>query len=567
MLTHPFGLTADGAVIHVDQADNDQGPYACAGCGDRMSLVRESRPYQRRGSEREIRRRAYFRHAHRDDCATGLETSLHLWAKTVIQEAMTIGLPTYRVAYKDMSRGFDTPWTYHAVELEPWQDGIRPDLVLHHGAGRLNVEILVHHEVDDHKAEILRRRHASCIEIDLSPYDFETTPADELRQAILHGAGRRWISHQLQEEWMEVLRDEWRAQLPALVTSLGARLDDYGPPVGPAAHSIHQSQSTRLGTAPFIGRDVPGSHWFAAPPEIWQHEILKICLTYRSGSTLTDFRLDDGSSEHEHIMRYPYQKEQLRIDEDPDVVEALGMTIDDYGSPLQTINAYLRMLADEPDIENVHPVARRLISFGDDRSHIVVQPLWRDYIRRRDYEMRMAFEGTVRPKQKDAPHYHVWLKRPLGRGPTPRKLCLDEGVEYHRTIARLKAIRNMLNGGWPVDDLMDVAEGWLRDRRKAAYYAPYDQDGGVQPFNFDAYRYCDSTEMLRERRPVEEILVRMAAELHEDGKAATDFLWTIRDDLGGYDPKTFVVDVPTLQYCIDLMPRPAGPGSGKQRLW
>ncbi|CAM5341762.1 Competence protein CoiA OS=Sphingobium scionense OX=1404341 GN=GGQ90_005598 PE=4 SV=1 [Sphingobium scionense] len=76
----------------------------------------------------------------------------------VIEEARTVGLPLHHVEYRDLARDFETDWKYYAVTLEEWQDGIRPDIVLYHPDGRLNVEIKVYHAVDEAKAELLRQR-------------------------------------------------------------------------------------------------------------------------------------------------------------------------------------------------------------------------------------------------------------------------------------------------------------------------------------------------------------------------------------------------------------------------
>jgi len=175
MLKNPFAVSSDGLVVHIDDAENTSGPYTCAGCGDSMSKVSNSKPHSRKGSEKLIEKRGHFRHQHQDECNTGLETSLHHWGKMIIEEAMTVGLPIHRLSYKEVERDFSTKWIYTSVTLEEWQDGIIPDVVLHHPDGRLNVEIRVTHAVDDTKANLLQKRSQSCIEIDLTGFDFDKT--------------------------------------------------------------------------------------------------------------------------------------------------------------------------------------------------------------------------------------------------------------------------------------------------------------------------------------------------------------------------------------------------------
>lgn len=553
MLKNPFALdTSTKKVVHIDDAHSAQGPFICAGCHREMRLLPNSIPHTRRGSDKIIIKRGHFAHVHQDACATGLETSLHHWAKMIIEEALTVSLPPHEVSYRSLKRQFVTDWTYHRSTVEEWQDGIRPDIVLHHEHGRLNVEILVNHAVDDRKADILKARCQSCIEINLSGYDFDKTTGDELRDAILESAPRIWISHQLESDRINILKAEWDVHLKELGRDLLCRMAYRDKSGNSAYFNGYEDQIASLGTGPFVGRPTEHAHWFSIGPREWQHVVLEEYLK-RSVPNAGDERL---------IYSFPANKmgiksilnPKIRIDEDPEVIKAAGLTPEQFGTPELAIGRYLESLCTEPDIPNAHPVARRIVSFGSRPGLMKENKQWAGYLKRRSH-LRLAYEEAARRRKKTCLQWEQWYVRRIPfLGTTPRKVCAEGGPRFSILLAHLAAIKNMLNGGWPVEELLNVEEAWLRDNRRRKYNRSYNQGGGCHPYYADVFKVCASSKMMRGHKSLDHILRVMAQRTHESESEASKFLNTRHKLLGGATPIEFATDIPTMQKCIDLMP-------------
>uniref|UniRef100_UPI0028A83DF8 hypothetical protein n=1 Tax=Sphingobium yanoikuyae TaxID=13690 RepID=UPI0028A83DF8 len=506
MLKHPFALVkSTGKVVHIDDASKTQAPFICAGCQSEMRHVAETVPHTRKGSDKIITRRGHFAHVSHDECTSGLETSLHLWSKMVIEEARTVGLPLHHVEYLDIARDFETEWKYHAVTLEEWQDGIRPDIVLYHPDGRLNVEIKVYHAVDEAKAELLRQRIQSCIEIDVADYDFETTSGQDLRQAILSDAPRVWIAHQLEPERIALLKEERRQ----IITNEGNRLRDL---IENIPHRIksetrkqHEAEITYYGTGAFVGRTIPGEHWFSAPARNWQHVTLRDFLRSKpdeNGDILYDrppniylsrTRADQPQNSVPPV-RHPFLNAELPspYEVDPDVLEAAGISRKEYGTPNQAVATYMRMLCDEPDIEDAHPIARRIICHGSKPNTFRINPERAAYIKRRK-KLQREYIAAGRRRKLSGFEFRDWYVEPLSHnGITPRQICIEGGVAYARLVAEMLAIVNMLDGGWPVRHLLGIEEEWLRRRQARQYNKPDAEGGGPHPFLENTHRRCAS---------------------------------------------------------------------------
>jgi uncharacterized protein (DUF2384 family) len=595
MLKNPFALhKSTNAIVHIDDAESTQGPFICSGCRSEMRLLPNSVPHTRKGSDKVIIKRGHFAHVQQDECDTGLETSLHLWGKMIIEEAMTVGLPPHHVVYREIERDFDTDWAYSAVTLEEWQDGIRPDVVLHHDTGRLNVEIKVSHAVDLAKLKVLRERSQSCIEIDLKGLDFNRTPGSELRDAILTKAPRVWIVHQLENERLGILKEERQVGIDRAGKELRRLVDDVPHLITNQKREEHEGQIAELGTAPFIGRAVPGSHWFCAPARNWQHTVLRDYLITRPDSD-GDIPYDRPPSFYRYSFPKrmveestipelkpffnPYSQEEVfqnlslpdHLKIDVDILTAAGLNIDTYGSPRQTVAAYFRTLCDEADIDGAHPIARRIVCHGSKPNTMRIHPERAEYINRRN-EVRNAYMQAGRRRRLNDDNFRTWYATPLSKhGTTPKKICINGGVDHAKLIAHIHAILNMINGGWPVQHLLGIEETWLRDRQARTYNRSDADGGGPHPYYKDTHRRCASYVMMRSGTVIPRILSAMATRLHGSEEKANTFLHTPNRWIADTRPVDFATDIPTLQRCIGLMPgdpalhRPGG--TSYQRIW
>jgi hypothetical protein len=577
MLKNPFAIDAVGRILHVDEADRATAPFECPGCHAAMRLVSTSVPYARKGGSKTIVNRGHF--SHQGSCSggggngstnglTGLETGLHLWAKMLIEERMGITLPPHKVWYIGTSRSFVTEWTYQAVTLEPWQDGIRPDVVLHHDQGTLNVEIRVSHWVEENKADLLRRRVQSCIEIDLSDCDFDSTPADELRDRILNSAPRHWIAHQLDAERTKIVKIEHVLRIEAMAADIRRGLENMPKSISEERSTRDEVEIEELGTGPFIGRAVAGSYWFGVPDRNWQHAVLRRWLLSPSGRNAEislgtwNGRMELGDLYNESLPPYHHMNHEVMM--------AAGITAHQYGSPDATIRAYVQMLCDEPDIPDAHPVHARMITLQAESNTWRIDPRTSAYVYRKSC-LKASFMAAGRRKGLGSADFRTWYATPLGKGRrTPETMCMDDDVHHARLISYLDAIVNMLDGGRPADYLLGIEDAWFRDRRAHEYHAD-GAKGGPRPYHGDTHCRCRSVDMMRSGQPAHAILKSMAYRLHRDRASAEKFLQSPNPSLGNSTPIDFAIDVATMQRCIKLMPadpRTRTPrGTTFKRIW
>lgn len=130
----------------------------------------------------------HFAHVAGEPC-NGSETQAHLFAKSVIEKARSVHLPsldTYGLINPELQ-------LFEQIDLEKRYSQIRPDLIATWKDRLLLIEIRVTHAVDFRKREWLQQNRLSCIEIDLRKLRWK--PDEELAPAILRTAPRRWISH------------------------------------------------------------------------------------------------------------------------------------------------------------------------------------------------------------------------------------------------------------------------------------------------------------------------------------------------------------------------------------
>ena len=180
-------------LVHVSEAPRGLHDLVCPDCGGRVVA-----------NKGDIRR-PHYSHYRRDECAHVGETAIHLLAKSlIVPGADKLFLPPVTFEWEGRTiEHQDAAWAgFDRVDVEKWEDGVRPDLIgirdrIRGGASdavRLIIEIRVTHAVDREKRAELRRRQESVIEIDLSGVDRKLT-RDALKQVVLREAPREWLHH------------------------------------------------------------------------------------------------------------------------------------------------------------------------------------------------------------------------------------------------------------------------------------------------------------------------------------------------------------------------------------
>jgi len=163
--------TADGRIVGVDQV---AGGLACACVCTQCarSLV---------AAKGDVYRHHFRHHADGSTCGGGQETALHMLAKDIVMRAAAIRLPD------------DETRDIVSAELEPTLGETRPDVLIHTPYGDVAVEIAVEHRTGEVKTARLAAMNLVAVEIDISVYRGVLMSAEELGEAVLSTAARRWL--------------------------------------------------------------------------------------------------------------------------------------------------------------------------------------------------------------------------------------------------------------------------------------------------------------------------------------------------------------------------------------
>lgn len=191
----PFGLR-EGRLYEPLQVESGlKCGCTCPGCGAPL-VARHS------ASGRVISNFAHYAGA---DCATGFETAVHLAAKQLIVDRMTLFLPevTARVPGTGLGggargrEGLVRPAglrNLNAVRVEEYLGGIRPDLVVSIGGEEVLVELAVTHFVDDVKLARIQVLDMPTVELDLS--ELREMNFEALKNALFTNSRRaQWVWH------------------------------------------------------------------------------------------------------------------------------------------------------------------------------------------------------------------------------------------------------------------------------------------------------------------------------------------------------------------------------------
>ncbi|MGR7921234.1 hypothetical protein ACU6RQ_09015 [Zobellella denitrificans] len=158
------------------------------------------------------KKRAYFSHYQVVDCIGGYESAVHLMAKQVIRDHLTVLAPAFGKTLTQLlasSEGMqryvekEPEWLrFNKVQLEVSAEGSRPDIV-----GWLTddtpvyIEVFVTHAVPDDKKE--RFSEKNMFELDLSHLSQDSIADLEIfTKEVLELAPRHWIGCQLYKLWL-----------------------------------------------------------------------------------------------------------------------------------------------------------------------------------------------------------------------------------------------------------------------------------------------------------------------------------------------------------------------------
>lgn len=193
LLRLPYGLK-DGELIHISHASRGLScDCVCPECGQRLLA--------KKGGSREH----HFAHDGNANCASAVETALHLAAKKILEQRLEIVLPAVTVQFKGVPKppitiAPEKRYTIDSVVLEKRIDKIVPDVLAYIQGRPLVVEVRVSHKVDSNKLDRIRNIELSAIEIDLSraPRSFALTDIEPL--VIEAGQHKIWLHNVVAEK-------------------------------------------------------------------------------------------------------------------------------------------------------------------------------------------------------------------------------------------------------------------------------------------------------------------------------------------------------------------------------
>lgn len=235
----PFGLKND-ILVHISEINEaDRGlkcECICPNCKMKLNA--------RLGNKN----RHHFAH-YNDNCKNALETSLHLFAKEVLEKHKRIRLPKievvnyiyykkvedfgkhiyhlnfdeYDIKYLDEDKYSkvilvkDIDLKFDSIEFEKRIDTIIPDIVIYYKGLRLIIEVGVTHFIDNKKEKKIRNLDISTLEINLSNIDYYNFDRKEIEDLIIDGLhNKNWVYNKVAESKKRELIDRNRLALEEL---------------------------------------------------------------------------------------------------------------------------------------------------------------------------------------------------------------------------------------------------------------------------------------------------------------------------------------------------------------
>lgn len=180
----PFGLKDNKLVQIFDVESGLKCNCFCPACGHPLVAKKGSVVMH------------HFAHHKQSDCQTALETSLHLAAKKVIEDAGYIMLPKVRddIFYLRQIELSDSMKLYFdKIYLEKRFDDFIPDIIIEKNNKLLFVEIYVTHSVDGIKLDKIQKSKISTIEVDLSKEKYQIDFNKLKEQVVDSLENKKWL--------------------------------------------------------------------------------------------------------------------------------------------------------------------------------------------------------------------------------------------------------------------------------------------------------------------------------------------------------------------------------------
>lgn len=147
----------------------------------------------------------HFAHYDAEECKYGYETSLHLGAKTILSNSISVEVPDLYLEFPNQSKKKELIFEHHVISIndvnvEKKIDDIIPDIIIHTNEGDIIIEVFVTHEVDDKKLSKIFDKKIPVLEVDLSSLT-RSVDRDDLSHILQNGLQyKMWKYHYKREE-------------------------------------------------------------------------------------------------------------------------------------------------------------------------------------------------------------------------------------------------------------------------------------------------------------------------------------------------------------------------------
>lgn len=191
----------------------------CHACGEPLQAVHPRRRWRSKWVVK------YFRHAVKTSCDGGLESLVHILAKTLFKGHSSVFLPN------------DSEFFYDTCEVETPREGKRPDIYLINSrtGEHLVVEIFYSHRTEESTLAVFREKDLRVMEIDISSIRKAIPSTEAFERMVLKDAPRKilvfpqavaapapaykWESSNsaVPASWAQRMLDWWEENLPVVV--------------------------------------------------------------------------------------------------------------------------------------------------------------------------------------------------------------------------------------------------------------------------------------------------------------------------------------------------------------
>ncbi len=428
------------------------GPFRCLDC-DELLQLRIS-----------IRARPHFAHLPDSRCAG--ETALHVYAKELLQRERVLTFTPLVLRKEGLEEivfeggRFDLDHVIIEVDLS----GFRPDAIVALSSKEFAIEFKVAHAVDDAKQAKVAAVDIPMIEIDLNCLRFRQISMEELDDAILHGADRKWIHHPERGNGQARLE----SRVAAKKAERGRRLKFHieRKPRGNVDYDYHRESLAALKDADLLGAigiPVDCQHWFCVGLTIWQAAVLATCIVAPSQTYTPGARIKvcgDWPDYQGYANRLPDW--MIRKDLSPyhwKRLEEAGYSTSRFGNADHAVFYYLAHLAATQEI---------VVWDRDEEAFFVTSELHGRVYRLHELggKIRQVLKAVGAPDPDEVKAR--WLLKYNVDGASPAEIALNGGATYDLLLSRVDALLRMANSYYSpvvVDDLCGLPLEPMRQKR------------------------------------------------------------------------------------------------------